>query len=134
MFAVGMTRDKQSVHSFQIPEPEIKKPDDVLIRVKEVGMDGTDYNTVKYGLQDIGDDRDTITLGHEVVGVVEAVGNEVKTLAPGDVVVVTVRRGCGQCEPCKHNQSDMCPTGLFTEHSIHRLDGFLTQYAVDQEQ
>ncbi len=134
MLAVGMLRDKPGVHDFELPMPEIKEPDEVLIRIKEVGLDGTDYNTVRYNLQDIADGRDSIALGHEGVGVVEAVGRGVTSVVPGDVVVITVRRGCGLCEPCDHNQSDMCTTGLFKERGIHKLDGLLTQFVVDKEQ
>jgi glucose 1-dehydrogenase len=64
---------------------------------------------------------------------VEAVGTGVKSLVPGDIVVVTVRRSCGQCEPCLHDQSDMCMTGLFTERGIHKADGLLSPYIVDSE-
>lgn len=134
MLAIGMLRRKPGVHSFELPMPEIKEPDEVLIRVKEVGLDRTDFDMVRYGLQDIAEGRNEITLGHEVVGIVEAVGREVKSLIPGDAVTVTLRRGCGQCEPCLHNQSDMCMTGLFTERGIHKLDGFLTKFIVDKEQ
>jgi threonine dehydrogenase-like Zn-dependent dehydrogenase len=73
-------------------------------------------------------------MGHEMSGVVEDVGSAVKSLSPGDPVVVAVRRGGGICQPCLHNQSDMCLTGLFTEHGIHKMDGFLTQYTVAEEQ
>jgi threonine dehydrogenase-like Zn-dependent dehydrogenase len=134
MFAVGMLRNQKGVHDFDLPKPEIEKPDDVLIRMKEVGLDGTDFNTVRYNLQDIADDRKEIVLGHEGVGVVEAVGSQVKSLSPGDVVTLTVRRGCGKCEPCAHNQSDMCLTGDFTERGIHKIDGLLSEFIVDQEQ
>jgi len=134
MLAVGMLRGKPGVHTFELPMPEIKQPDDVLVRIKEAGLDGTDFNMLQHQLQDIAEDRDEITMGHEMVGIVEAVGSEVKTLGPGDVVTMTVRRGCGLCHPCLHNQSDMCMTGLYTERGIHKLDGFLTRFAVDREQ
>ncbi len=134
MLAVGMLRDQPGVHDFEVPMPKIGQPDEVLIRMKEVGLDGTDFDTVRYNLQDIAEGRNEIVLGHEGVGVVEAVGSEVKSVTPGDIVVVTVRRGCGQCEPCEHNQSDMCMTGLFTERGIHKLDGLLTRFIVDHEQ
>jgi threonine dehydrogenase-like Zn-dependent dehydrogenase len=134
MFAVGMLRGKPGVHHFEIPKPEIKQPDEVLVRVKEVGLDGTDFGIVKQGTPDIAEKRSEMVMGHEMVGMVETVGSEVKSLAPGDPVAMTVRRGCGICYPCLHNQSDMCLTGLFTERGIHKLDGFLTQYVVDREQ
>lgn len=133
MFAVGMVRGKKGVYSFDVPKPQITKPDEVLVKIKKVGLDATDFNIVSEDLQDIADGRDNIVLGHEMAGVVEEVGKGVKSLKKGDIVTMTVRRGCGQCHPCLHNQSDMCMTGLFTERGIHKLDGFLTEYAVDEE-
>ncbi len=133
MFAVGMLRGKPGVHRLEIPKPEINKEDEVLIRMKEVGLDGTDFNLVRYNLQDIAEGGNQIILGHEGVGVVEAVGSQVKSLVPGDVVCVTVRRGCGECEPCLHDESDMCMTGRYTERGLHKLDGLLTSFVVDRE-
>jgi glucose 1-dehydrogenase len=134
MFAVGMLRGQAGIHRFEIPKPEISQPDEVLVRVKEVGLDGTDFGIVKRGQPDMAPEHNEMVLGHEMVGVVAVVGSAVKTLKPGDAVVMTVRRGCGICHPCLHNQSDMCLTGLFTERGIHQLDGFLTEYVVDREQ
>lgn len=129
-----MFRDRPGIHPLEIEKPKISRPDEVLIRMKEVGLDGTDFAIVRNNSQDIAEGRDSIVLGHEGVGVVEEVGAAVSSIAPGDVVVVTVRRGCGFCEPCAHNRSDMCLTGLFTERGIHKIDGLLTRYIVDQEQ
>lgn len=134
MLAVGMVRGKRGLYDFELPMPEIREDDEVLVRVKEVGLDGTDFNMLRYGEPDIAEGRNEIALGHEMVGVVEEAGKAVKTLAPGDLVTMTNRRGCGLCSPCLHNQSDMCLTGLFTERGIHKQDGFLTRFVVDQEQ
>ncbi|MEE8471104.1 MAG: glucose 1-dehydrogenase [Dehalococcoidia bacterium] len=134
MLAVGTVRGKDGVHSFELARPEIKNPDEVLVRVGRVGLDGTDFNIVRYNLQDIAEGRNDMAMGHEMVGTVETVGNDVKSFKPGDPVTLTVRRGCGQCHPCLHNQSDMCMTGLYTERGIHKLDGYLTEFVVDQEQ
>ena len=134
MRAVGMVRGKEGVHSFELPKPEITHPNEVLVRVKQVGLDGTDFNIVLYNLQDIAEGRNEMAMGHEMVGVVDEIGSEVSSVAPGDPVTITVRRGCGQCHPCLHNQSDMCVTGLYTERGIHKLDGYLTQFVVEHEQ
>jgi len=104
------------------------------VRVKQAGVDGTDYNMVKYNLQDMAEGQDQIIMGHEMVGVIEDVGKNVASVIPGDTVVMTVRRGCGICQPCLHNQSDMCMTGLYTERGIYKRDGFFTELVVDQEQ
>jgi alcohol dehydrogenase len=46
--------------------------------------------------------------GHELAGVVEAVGPEVRGFAPGDRVTVPFCCGCGRCEPCRHGQTQVC--------------------------
>lgn len=134
MKAIVMMRGKPGVHVFDLPKPKLSQPDEVLVRVKEAGVDGTDYNMVKYSLQDMAEGRNEIVMGHEMVGVIEEVGRNVTSVVPGDMVVMTVRRGCGICQPCLHNQSDMCMTGLYTERGIHKRDGFFTEFVVDQEQ
>ncbi len=134
MLAVGLVRGKQGVYPFELPKPEIKRPDEVLVRVKEVGLDGTDSNMIRKNRQDFPEGRDEMAVGHEMVGVVEEVGNGVESVKAGDAVTVTVRRSCGECSPCLHNASDMCLTGRYKERGLHKLDGFLTQFVVDQEQ
>ena len=134
MQTVGIVRGKDGAHSFKLPQPEIINPDDVLVRIKQAGLDGTDYGIIRNKKYDIAEDRNELAMGHEMAGVVEAVGADVKGIAPGEPVTMTVRRGCGICEPCLHNQSDMCMTGLYTERGIHKLDGYLTQFVVDREQ
>lgn len=56
-----------------------------------------------------------------------------KRVRPGDLAVLTVRRGCGRCLPCAMNRSDMCLTGDFRERGIRGLDGFQAEYVVDRE-
>jgi threonine dehydrogenase-like Zn-dependent dehydrogenase len=133
MQAIGMLRGDPGIRFFEVAMPEIKQPDEVLVRMKEVGLDATDLNMVRFNLQDIAEGKNQMILGHEGIGVVEAVGKKVKSLQPGDIVCILVRRGCGECEPCLNNASDMCLTGRFTERGIHKLDGLLTQYIVDKE-
>ncbi len=134
MLAVGLLRDKTGVYDFEIPRPEIKKPDEVLVKIQQVGIDGTDVNMVRYNLQDLPIGSDRIVIGHEGIGTVVETGKNVTSLHPGDRVAITVRRGCGECTPCLHNASDMCLTGRFKERGLHKLDGFFTEYVVDQEQ
>lgn len=134
MIGIGMIRGKSNVTELNLPKPRLQESDEVLIKVKEVGLDGTDYSILTKGQPDIAPGRDSIVLGHEMTGFVEEIGPAVTSVKPGDLVTVTVRRGCGICHPCLENQSDMCMTGLYTERGIHKLDGFLTEFVVDKEQ
>src|SRR5262249_53378660 len=90
------TRD--SIHLREAPAPRLEDVPDgrgVLVRVLRVGVDGTDkeINAAEYGAPPPGDDY--LILGHESLGRVEAVGPGVDDLAPGDLVVATVRRPGG---------------------------------------
>ncbi|HZD58838.1 MAG TPA: glucose 1-dehydrogenase [Anaerolineae bacterium] len=134
ILAVGLIRGKEGIQSFELPKPKIQSPTDVLVRVIEVGINGTDYSIVQENEFDMPPGEDTMTLGHETVGMVEEIGPEVGTLKEGDLVVPTVRRGCGLCAPCLHGRSDMCQTGLYTERGIHKRHGYFTEYFVDDEE
>ena len=65
MLAVGMALERTGVHAFELPMPEIKQPDEVLVRVKEVGLDGTDFNMLRYGLQDIAEGHNEMGQGRD---------------------------------------------------------------------
>ena len=65
--------------------------------------------------------------------VVEA-GPEARDLQPGDLVVPTVRRPCDDpaCIACRNDRSDFCMTGLYREHGICNMHGFMTEFVVDE--
>ncbi|MCL5292945.1 MAG: glucose 1-dehydrogenase [Actinobacteria bacterium] len=134
MFAIGLKRGIEGVRGFEVDKPSIQADDQVLVRVVEAGIDGTDRNIVGMNLFEPPDGEDLMILGHEAVGQVEEVGPAVKSLSEGDIVVPTVRRGCGLCAPCLHGMSDFCQTGLYKERGIHGLHGYFTEYFVDDEE
>jgi threonine dehydrogenase-like Zn-dependent dehydrogenase len=134
MIAVGMLNDKLGVHIFDVEKPRIRGPQDVLVRIVQTGICGSDRSMIKDDRKDIAPGAEYIILGHEAVGVVVEAGADVRKLKPGDAVIPTVRRGCGKCASCANNQSDMCETGLFTERGLHKLGGFFTEYIVEEEQ
>lgn len=134
MRAIGLIRGEEGVQSFDLPKPKIASPSQVLVKVIEAGIDGTDRYIVNTNRFEPPGDEDVIIIGHEAVGRVEEIGRAVTDLKVGDVVVPTVRRGCGLCAPCLHNMSDYCETGLFTERGIHHRHGYFTEYFVDEEE
>src|SRR5689334_695574 len=84
-----------SIHLAELPLPsvaDIPGGRGVLVKVLRVGVDGTDreINAAEYGAAPEG--YDFLTIGHESFGRVVEVGPNVRTLAPGDYVVATVRR------------------------------------------
>jgi threonine dehydrogenase-like Zn-dependent dehydrogenase len=103
----------------------VPMPGDLTVRVLEAGICGTDRDIVsgKYGRAPPG--RDTLILGHENLGRVERVPDGTPGWSVGDLVVATVRRGCGECRFCLSGRSDFCETGKFTERGIGGRDGYL---------
>jgi threonine dehydrogenase-like Zn-dependent dehydrogenase len=116
------------------PEPAITTPDEVKIRILRVGVCGTDREEVSGGRAQAPEGRKELVIGHEMFGQVTAAGSSVTRVQPGDHAVFTVRRGCGECTSCLMDRADMCQTGKYRERGIRGLDGYQTEYAVDQEQ
>ena len=116
------------------PEPSIVKQDEIKVRMIRVGICGTDREEVSGGRAQAPDGQTELVIGHEMFGQVAEVGSSVYRVKPGDYAVFTVRRGCGECACCLMNRADMCQTGKYRERGIRGLDGYQTEFAVDQEQ
>src|SRR5215469_13015955 len=136
MQALAVFPSKKSLQLLDIPQPKLQSATDVLLRVCEVGLCGTDreISSFEYGSPPLGSDY--LILGHESLAEVVEVGRGVRSLRPGDLVVAMVRRPCShpECRPCRAGRSDFCVTGDFIERGIKDADGFLTEYAVDDEE
>ncbi|HXE80784.1 MAG TPA: alcohol dehydrogenase catalytic domain-containing protein [Vicinamibacterales bacterium] len=113
---------------------------DVLVRVRAVGLCGTDfhifaghgnYNTDERGVP-IPLRTAPQILGHEIVGVVEERGRDVTDLAPGDQVIVDQGINCvsarraERCEYCATGDSHQC--AFYAEHGITGLPGGLAEF------
>jgi threonine dehydrogenase-like Zn-dependent dehydrogenase len=119
---------RKSLHVRDVPEPR-RSGDDVLVRVLETGVCGTDVDIDQGLFGDAPPGSDFLILGHENLGVVEEAAGD---LAPGDLVVATVRRPCADaCPPCRVDRSDMCLTGHYTERGIKSLHGFMAERYVE---
>lgn len=116
------------------PEPSVNAPDEVKLRVLRVGICGTDREEISGGRADAPAGQKELVIGHEMLGQVVSAGSSVTRVKAGDYAVFTVRRGCGECEPCRMNRSDMCQTGKYRERGIKGLDGYETEFVVDKEQ
>src|SRR6201989_3159904 len=84
-----------------VPEPG---PGEALVRVQACGVCHTDLH---YKMGGIGEDFPYL-LGHEAAGVVEAVGDNVTDVAPGDFVILNWRAVCGECRACKRGRPHLC--------------------------
>ena len=94
MKAVAVFPKGREVKVIDAPEPRLRSPTQVRVRTLEVGVCGTDKEVVqsKHGKPPEGEDH--LIVGHECLGEVVEVGEQVKGLAPGDLVVPRVRRPC----------------------------------------
>jgi glucose 1-dehydrogenase len=99
---------------------------DVLVEPLAVGLDGTDEAVARGEAGSPPPGSDALVLGHEALLRVAANGGG---FDQGDLAVPLVRRGCGRCEPCARKTSDLCETGLHTEHGIQGLDGWCADLA-----
>ncbi|MGE5275692.1 MAG: glucose 1-dehydrogenase, partial [Acidobacteriota bacterium] len=126
-------RKPDSIHLAELPRPDLSEVPDgrgVLVRVLRCGVDGTDkeINAGEYGAPPPG--YEFLVLGHENFGRVEAVGQKVTELSPGDYVVATVRRP-GMSLYDAIGASDMTTDDVYYERGINLRHGFLTEYYVD---
>jgi glucose 1-dehydrogenase len=135
MRAMAVFPAQRELRIIEVPAPELRGEHDVAIRVREVGVCGTDreIGAFHYGSPKAGTDR--LVIGHEALGEVMAIGKAVRRVVPGELVVLTVRRPCGdpECEACHAGRQDFCETGRFLERGIHAADGYMTELVVEHE-
>lgn len=85
--------------------PGLKNPKDAIVRVTLASICTSDLH-IKHG--SVPRAVPGITVGHEMVGIVEEVGSEVRKLRPGDRVAVNVETFCGECFFCKRGFVNNC--------------------------
>lgn len=130
MRAIVVRPPQPGAEILDVPPPPLPSGA-VRVDLVECGVCGTDHDIVAglYGERPPGESF--LVLGHENLGVVREVAPGVLEIAPGDLVVATVRRGCGKDRFCRTNRSDFCETGLYTERGIHRAHGFFADEYVE---
>ncbi len=96
-----------------VPDPAIEDPTDIIVRITSTGLCGSDLHlyTVLAPFLDPGD-----VLGHEPMGIVEAVGSDVTAVAVGDRVVIPFNVACGNCWMCDHGLHSQCETTQVHEY------------------
>jgi len=103
----------------EVPRPGRPGPGQVLLRVKAVGICGSDMHSYRDGrIGDVVFEKPLI-VGHEFTGVVEAVGpdaadGEFRTLRPGTRVAVDPAQPCGRCSRCEQGDPNLCENLHFT--------------------
>lgn len=107
------------------PKPEIKDERDAIVRVTLGSICTSDLH-IKHG--SVPRAIPGVTVGHEMVGIVDSVGKGVRTVKPGDRVAVNVETFCGECFFCKHGYVNNCtdPDGGWALGC--RIDGGQAEY------
>ena len=135
MRALAVYPGEKTIGVVDEPEPRPQRDTEVLLRVLEVGICGTDCEIARfqYGAPPPGSPH--LILGHELLAQALAVGEAVTRVKPGELVVTMVRRPCPHpgCVACAQGRPDFCFTGDFTERGIKGRHGFMTELVVDEE-
>jgi 2-desacetyl-2-hydroxyethyl bacteriochlorophyllide A dehydrogenase len=126
MLAAVFYSVQEGIKVKDVPNPKIKKANDVLIRVHSCGMCGTDLATLE-GRNIV---SPPLILGHEVAGEVFEVGTDVKTVKPGDRVTIDPNVSCGVCYYCRSNHLNLCPNVVSLGEQI---DGGYAEFLVAPE-
>lgn len=88
-----------------VPDARIEQPGDAVVRLTMSAICGTDLHMVRGTMPDM---VPGTVLGHEGVGVIEAVGEEVRAFVPGDRVVIPSTICCGTCSYCRAGYTSQC--------------------------
>ena len=107
------------------PRPELRDSRDAIVRVTLGSICTSDLH-IKHG--SVPRAVPGVTVGHEMVGVVERVGDRVASVRPGDRVAVNVETFCGECFFCRHGYVNNCtdPDGGWALGC--RIDGGQAEY------
>ncbi|CDP18827.1 unnamed protein product [Coffea canephora] len=88
-------------------------PRDVRVSMKAVGICGSDVHYLKTMSCGHFLVKEPMVIGHESAGIIDEVGSEVTTLAPGDRVALEPGTGCWRCDRCKEGRYNLCPDMKF---------------------
>jgi len=139
MHAYAVTAEGSAITDIQLPTPR-PAGNEVLLKVERSGVCHTDTH-LRQGGYDLGSrgrlrlaDRGIsypLVMGHEVVGSVEQVGEDVTGTAPGDLRLVYPWIGCGDCRQCAANRDNYCAAGR--NIGVARYGGYADHVLVPDE-
>ncbi|MFC4410342.1 zinc-dependent alcohol dehydrogenase [Chungangia koreensis] len=95
----------KNVEVKKVEDPKIKKADDMIIRVTTTAICGSDLHLLHGMIPNLGKDY---VIGHEPMGVVEEVGQDVTKVKVGDRVIIPFNIACGTCWYCTHDLESQC--------------------------
>ncbi len=109
----------------QVPDPRVQDDFDAIVGIDAVTICGTDLHILNGDVPAV---QPGTVLGHEAVGTVEAVGSAVRSVQPGDRVLISCINGCGTCPPCREGRYGQCRSGGGWVLG-HLIDGVQAEYA-----
>jgi len=124
--------DRSEIRVGNLPEPKILADTDAIVRVTLAGVCGADLDFINNG-PEMGVPQG-MRMGHEFVGIVEAIGKDVHNVKVGDRVVASAMFVDGECHHCKRELSSACEHGglfgspLFVEHGGNDIQGGQSEY------
>ncbi|MFF2779562.1 zinc-dependent alcohol dehydrogenase family protein [Streptomyces sp. NPDC058052] len=108
----------------EVSDPKVEDAADAIVRVDAVTLCGTDLHIVKGDVPEVEPGR---VLGHEAVGTVVETGGDVRTVRPGDRVLVSCISSCGRCAFCRERRYGQCRGGGGWVLG-HLIDGTQAEY------
>jgi len=105
-----------TVETIVIPDPG---PGEAVVKVQACGVCHTDLHYREGGIND----EFPFLLGHEAAGTVEAVGDDVTEVAPGDFVILNWRAVCGSCRACRRGEPWYCFSTFNATQKMTLTDG-----------
>ncbi len=115
-----------------VPDPELRGPRDVIVRVKAAAICGSDVHGMDGST---GRRRPPVIMGHEAAGEIVEVGAEVRRFKAGDRVTFDSTEYCGECWHCRRGEVNLCDDrrvlGVSCEE--YRRDGAFAEYVVVPE-
>ena len=105
------------------PKPQLIKPTDAIIKISKTTICGTDLHIMKGDVPEVIKGR---IIGHEGVGIIEAVGSAVSNFKKGDHVIISCITSCGKCDYCRRGMYSHCENGGWILG--HLIDGTQAEY------
>ncbi|EAU33716.1 conserved hypothetical protein [Aspergillus terreus NIH2624] len=112
-----------TIEAVDRPKPQIQHPTDAIVKVLHTSICGTDLHIMRGHVPTCVPGR---ILGHEGVGVVDALGSGVSNLQVGDCVLISCISACGTCKRCRAGMTSHCTTGGWILG--HTIDGTQAEY------
>ncbi|MFZ1153787.1 MAG: alcohol dehydrogenase catalytic domain-containing protein [Solirubrobacteraceae bacterium] len=111
-----------------VPEPELSDPGDAIVRIEATGVCGSDLH-IYHGRVKI---DPGFTIGHEYVGTVLAIGEDVRSVQVGDRVLGCFQTACGRCYFCRHGWFHKCDSSRTFGHgaTLGSLQGTQAEQAL----